>query len=123
MIHWDLAIRVKEIIQGGAPGIDSCAKKVAEELLGHSRTFDANWNAYGKSAGPKRNRQMAEYGDALLVIWDGESRGSANMKEEMLKLGKPVYEVVLKQYNTKDENGNPKQLDNQTHNRIGQGST
>lgn len=86
--------------------MDSCAKKLAEEMLGHSRTFKADWNTYGKTAGPKRNAQMAEYGDALLVIWDGKSRGSANMKSEMLKLGKPVYEVIIKQYNVKDKNAN-----------------
>jgi hypothetical protein len=40
---------------------------------------------------------MAEYADALLLIWNGESRGSANMKENMVKLGKPVYEVILKE--------------------------
>jgi hypothetical protein len=39
---------------------------------------------------------MAEYADALLLIWDGKSRGSLNMKQQMLKLEKPVYEVIVK---------------------------
>ncbi len=38
---------------------------------------------------------MALYGDALLLIWDGKSRGSTSMRNEMKKLDKPVYEVIL----------------------------
>jgi hypothetical protein len=39
---------------------------------------------------------MAEYADALLLIWDGSSRGSANMRQQMERRGKPVYEVILR---------------------------
>jgi hypothetical protein len=39
---------------------------------------------------------MADYADALLLIWDGESKGSANMKKNMEKQNKKVYEVILK---------------------------
>jgi hypothetical protein len=42
---------------------------------------------------------MVDYADVLLLIWDGESRGSKNMKETMIKLGKPVYEVILRKHN------------------------
>lgn len=63
------------------------------------KEFPADWKAHGKAAGPIRNKQMAEYADALLLIWDGESKGSASMKNEMLKLNKPVYEVIIKRTN------------------------
>lgn len=62
------------------------------------KKFYPDWGKHGKAAGPIRNKQMAEYADALLLIWDGESKGSKNMKEEMLKLNKPVYEFIVKQY-------------------------
>lgn len=40
---------------------------------------------------------MAEYADAALIImWDGGSKGSLNMKENMEKLGKPVYTYYIK---------------------------
>lgn len=61
--------------------------------------FPADWDKFGKAAGHIRNKQMAEEADALLLIWDGESKGSANMKKEMLFKNKPVYEVILKTYN------------------------
>ena len=40
---------------------------------------------------PMRNREMAEYADALLAVWDGESKGTANMILEMHRMGKPVF--------------------------------
>ena len=64
--------------------------------------FKADWDKNGKAAGPIRNLAMAEYADALLLIWDGESKGSANIKKEMLKLNKPVYELIIKKYNIND---------------------
>lgn len=57
--------------------------------------FPANWNKHGKSAGPIRNAEMADYADGLYLVWDGKSRGSANMKSNMLKREKPVLEVVV----------------------------
>ena len=34
---------------------------------------------YNARAGPDRNLKMAEYADALIAIWDGESRGTGSM--------------------------------------------
>lgn len=86
-----------EVVSGGCPtGTDSAAKDFAEIHGNDYKEFSADWEKYGKAAGPIRNKQMAEYGDALLLIWDGESKGSKNMKQEMEKLKKPVYEVILK---------------------------
>lgn len=56
----------------------------------------AKWTEQGLKAGPIRNAKMAQYADALLLIWDGKSRGSKNMKDNMIKLNKPIYEVILK---------------------------
>lgn len=39
----------------------------------------ADWNKYGKSAGYKRNEQMAIYADACLAFWDGKSKGTKHM--------------------------------------------
>lgn len=94
---------VSQVVSGGASGVDASGEDFANIYLSDKKDFlkrfPADWNAYGKAAGPMRNGQMAEYADALLVIWDGESSGSKNMKERMVGMGKPVYEVVLRKYN------------------------
>lgn len=87
-----------EIVSGGARGIDSQGEQLASNRNIKLKIFDANWEENGKAAGPIRNKQMAEYADALLLIWDGESKGSANMKAEMLKLNKPIYELIIRKY-------------------------
>jgi len=95
----DEALTGMKIVSGCAKGIDKCGEcfSLANKL--DCEKFPADWDTHGKAAGPIRNKQMAEYADALLLIWDGESKGSRHMKETMLKLGKPVYEVVIRSYN------------------------
>ena len=83
------------IVCGMAKGIDSSGRAWAKFMLLPWQEFPANWSMYGKGAGHIRNKAMADYADALLLIWDGTSKGSANMKKTMEKLGKPVYEIVL----------------------------
>lgn len=85
-----------EIVSGGAKGIDSCAQRYAQDRRMMFALFEADWNKNGKMAGPIRNLSMALYSDALLLIWDGKSKGSANMKARMEGLRKPVYEIILK---------------------------
>lgn len=85
---------ITEIVSGGAKGVDSSGEEFAKSKGIKIVRFLPDWNSYGKSAGPIRNRSMAKYGDLLLLIWDGSSKGSANMKAEMKKLGKPVIEII-----------------------------
>jgi len=80
-----------EIVSGIAPGVDTLAIQYARENNLPLREFHADWNKHKKAAGPIRNRQMAEYADALIAIWDGESRGTKNMIEEATKRGLRVY--------------------------------
>lgn len=83
-----------EVVSGGADGIDSCAAFYAHERYVFCKVFDADWNKHGRAAGPIRNKEIATYADALLLIHNG-SPGSLSMKTEMLKLNKPVYEITL----------------------------
>lgn len=87
--------KITEIVSGGCRGVDAAGERWARENDVPVKLFNPDWLQYGKSAGPSRNHQMAQYADALLLIWDGNSRGSASMKREMEKLGKPVYEVQV----------------------------
>lgn len=88
-------IKPTEIVCGLANGVDRAGKKWAEEIKVPVKEFPPSWDAHGKSAGMIRNRRMAEYADALLLIWDGQSRGSANMLDNMVNRKKKVYGVVL----------------------------
>lgn len=70
---------ITEVVSGDCRGVDVCGAVWGNDRGLPVRKFPADWKAYGFSAGPLRNRQMAEYADALIAIWDGESRGTANM--------------------------------------------
>ncbi len=50
--------------------------------------YHAEWDTYGNAAGRIRNGLMARNADALIAIWDGSSRGTADMikKAEAAKL-------------------------------------
>lgn len=106
--------KVTEIVSGTAAGIDKSGEFYAEEYNLHCEKFPAPWkeidhpeavireNQYGQydaNAGRRRNKQMADYADALLLIWDGKSDGSKNMLETMKKQKKPIYEVILRRHN------------------------
>lgn len=84
-----------EIVSGMSGNIDNLAAAWAKHADVNLVEFHANWEKQGKAAGPIRNRKMAEYGDVLLLLWNGKSKGSASMKAEMEKLGKPIHEVIL----------------------------
>lgn len=88
-------LRPEEIVSGGASGIDAAAENFADKYNYPFHVYRADWDRHGKAAGPIRNSQMAAYGDALLLIWDGKSQGSASMKREMLKRKKPIYEIII----------------------------
>lgn len=95
-----LGSEVEEIVSGTASGVDKAGEKFAADWGMDVKRFPADWDTHGKAAGHIRNKQMAEYADALLLVWDGESRGSANMKQQMLKLNKPVYEVIIRKHDS-----------------------
>jgi len=71
-------------------GADYIGELYAKHIGVPVRDFPADWIAHGNAAGPMRNRQMAKYADALIAFWDGKSKGTANMINEMKRLGKPV---------------------------------
>ena len=67
-----------EIVSGRASGADILGERYATERNYPIKKFPANWEI-GKSAGYKRNSEMAEYADALICFWDGVSRGTKHM--------------------------------------------
>ena len=82
------------IVHGGAVGVDAEADRVARELGFEIEVFNPNWNKFGKSAGPLRNREMVKTCDQLIAFWDGTSRGTASAIAVANELNVPT-EVIL----------------------------
>ena len=49
-----------------------------------------NWNLFGKSAGYKRNKEIAELADCMLAFWDGKEKNTKYLIDAMHSLNKPV---------------------------------
>ncbi|MEN6554619.1 MAG: DUF2493 domain-containing protein [Methanobacterium sp.] len=79
------------VISGGAKGADFLGERWAKENNVPCEVFPADWNKYGRKAGPIRNIQMAENAEALIALWDGESRGTKHMIDTATRKGLKVY--------------------------------
>ncbi len=78
------------IVSGCASGADAIGERYAEENEFKIEKYPADWKRYGRSAGPKRNKKMAEVSDYVICFWDGESRGTKSMINYAVECGKPV---------------------------------
>lgn len=94
-IHATTPITV--IIHGDAPGADAMAKDWALSKGPSAnictRSFPADWDKYGKAAGPIRNQQMLEERPTMVVAFPG-GRGTADMVRRAHKAGVPVTTVL-----------------------------
>lgn len=82
---------ITEVVCGMAKGADLLGRLWAQYNGIPVKEFPADWNLYGKKAGCLRNEQMAQYADALIAVWDGESRGTLNMINKAKKRNIPTY--------------------------------
>jgi hypothetical protein len=89
---------VTEVVCGGAKGADSLGKQWADEHDVPVKMMLAQWSKNGKAAGPIRNREMAEYAEALMAFWDGDSPGTKNMINTMRELKKPIHVVTFGEF-------------------------
>lgn len=91
-----MELKVTEIIEGGASGVDIRAGEYAR-LRGYKLTeMKADWNKYGRAAGPIRNSEMVKLCDSAIAIWDGESRGTLDSITKLEKSNKMVIVHKLK---------------------------
>jgi hypothetical protein len=82
---------ITELVSGTAIGVDRLGEQWARTRSIPITEMSADWNQYGKRAGPARNKAMAEYADAAVIIWDGKSDGTRNMIDEMIRQKKPYH--------------------------------
>lgn len=71
--------QISEVVSGGAKGMDLGGEVWAENKKIPVKKFPADWNLYGKAAGPIRNAEMAAYADGVILFPGG--KGSKNMLE------------------------------------------
>lgn len=70
------------VIHGACRGADLLAANIAKELGFEVKSFPADWDTFGKSAGPIRNREMlCEEPDLVLAFHDDleKSKGTRDM--------------------------------------------
>lgn len=82
------------IVSGAARGADAVGERYAKQRRLVLSRHPADWDTFGKSAGFRRNVDMAQFGDALLSFWDGKSPGSGHMIATTRALDKPVQVVI-----------------------------
>lgn len=90
------------VIHGGARGADIAAQRWVEGGIKDGRTdvasttVFANWDAFGKAAGPIRNQKMLSEEKPQLVIAFSEqpvTKGTQDMVDRAKKAGVPVWVV------------------------------
>jgi YspA, cpYpsA-related SLOG family len=95
--------KITEVVSGTANGPDKFGERWAYINKVPIQQFPAQWKKtindktfIDKSAGFRRNREMANYAEALIAIWDGYSKGTFHMIDTMQRLNKPVYIMETK---------------------------
>ncbi len=86
---------ITEVVCGMARGVDELGFRWATLHNIPIKEFPADWNQYGKKAGPIRNKAMSEYADAAIILCYDDSKGSLNMEQCMLETNKPYYMSIL----------------------------
>lgn len=86
--------KITTLIQGMCPtGADMLAAAWAKERGIQCFGFLANWREFGKSAGPRRNKQMIDYGLHGVIAFPG-GVGTADMVRQSKEAGLIVMEVL-----------------------------
>lgn len=83
---------ITQVVSGMARGVDKLG-----ELWAHYNNIGcylcpADWNRYGKSAGYRRNVDMANIAEALIVIIENNSKGSSHMLNIAKERGLKIFE-------------------------------
>lgn len=79
------------IVSGGSRGADKLGEQFAIENNYEIERYYADWDNFGRSAGPRRNEVMVKKSDYVICFWNGQSRGT----ESMIKYAK-IYDRPLR---------------------------
>jgi hypothetical protein len=94
-----------EINEGGCPtGADAGARWLRCERGLPGRTYEADWDRHGRSAGPIRNSTMLREVEPRLVVHFPGGRGTADMVQKARVAGVRIAEVCCPDESS-DESG------------------
>lgn len=82
---------ITKVISGHARGVDRLGELWARKHKIPIQRFLPDWERYGKSAGVIRNTEMAKVAQGLILVWDGQSAGSAHMLRIARERGLKMY--------------------------------
>jgi predicted Rossmann-fold nucleotide-binding protein len=88
----NLETPINQVITGGGTGVDQQALDWAKSLNIDTKVYPADWDQFGRAAGPIRNQQMADLKPDLVVAFPG-GRGTADMVRRALKSVIKVIQV------------------------------
>lgn len=89
------------VVTGGAKGVDTIAERIADED-GHDKVIFRPYFQCDDAADydPRhyhvRNRQIIQNSDAVIAVWDGESRGTASVIKRAQRMGVPVQVITIR---------------------------
>lgn len=81
------------VIQGWGSGVDLAAAQWAEFFNYPFLTVPADWDQYGKLAGPYRNQLMLDLGNPDIVIAFPGGKGTKDMKTRAEERGIEIIEI------------------------------
>jgi len=100
---------ITEVISGEAAGADKSGERWAYQNKVPIKRFPAKWwdlkqpraviktswmgKPFNANAGHYRNQEMANYAEAVILLWDGTSPGTKSMCEKAHAKGLPIYIV------------------------------
>lgn len=76
------------LMSGGAKGVDKRVEQAAARRGMKVIVYIPNWDKHGKGAGMIRNTRVVEESDAVVVFWDGRSKGSQDVIAKAIKADK-----------------------------------
>ena len=83
------------IISGGANGVDTIAEEYADKKKISKLILRPRYDLYRRAAPLKRNDEMVELCDRILIFWDGVSKGTKHTIDYANKLGKPIEVITV----------------------------
>ena len=96
--HFDLSpyipVNTDTILCGGACGIDHLAEQYADTHRLSKYIIRPRYDLYRRAAPIRRNEQMVDMAEAVLIVWDGVSKGTRHTLQYAKEKNKPITLVL-----------------------------